>query len=342
MSTTIRDVAEAAGVSAMAVSAVLNGTGSNVKVSAAKAEHIRKVAKELRYIPNHLARSLRSRKTGMVAVVFQHLERLGEQQPYFPQLLNGVMAALFRENYTLALCPRLIQGSSADSMLNGRFDGVLWCRPDFTDASMDIMENASIPVVIMHAPAGTVPGVPTFCADNDGAMKNVVEHLSGLGHRSLAFLVDAVNEHTVEGRMRFNAFLWAAKSAGIAADILIWDQDAQDRILSTHKSREGFTGLICFSDFLAGQLLTFCETSKIDVPADFSVVGFDSGTFCETTKPKLTSVNQPVELMALAATNHLLTLIRETSEGLASSPTVSSTYHCGLDVRESTAAPRTH
>jgi len=77
------------------------------------------------------------------------------------------------------------------------------------------------------------------------------------------------------------------------------------------------------------------------VPHDLSVVGFDSSSFCESTKPRLTSVNQPVESMAYAATLHLLSLIREVAEGTPPSPTVSSIYDCGLDVRESTAPPRT-
>src|SRR4051794_24239994 len=122
MRTTIRDVAEAAGVSAMAVSSVLNGGGRNVKVSEEKAEIIRRVARELRYQPNNLARSLRTRRTGMVGVVFQHLERLGDEQPYYPQLLNGVMAALFPANYALSICPSLILGDNVGSISDGRFD----------------------------------------------------------------------------------------------------------------------------------------------------------------------------------------------------------------------------
>lgn len=341
MKTTIRDVAEAAGVSAMAVSAVLNGTGRNVKVSPEKAEHIRRVARELRYQPNHLARSLRSRRTGMVGVVFQHFDRIADQNPYFPHLLNGVMAALFPANYTLGLCPKLIMDGDAGSISDGRFDGVLWCRPDFTDASLETIQQSSVPVVMMHAPPGSVPGVPTFCADNEGAMRAVVKHLKGLGHQRLAFVMDPVNEHTVEGRARRDAFLAASLAAGLAPDTLVWDESCAD--IARYRGIEApHTALVCFSDTLAGAVLAACHREGVSVPQDLSVVGFDSTPYCETTKPRLTSVNQPVERMAYMATSHLLTLIREAAEGTPSSPTVSSIYDCGLDVRESTAAPRTH
>ena len=336
MRTTIRDVAEAAGVSAMAVSAVLNGAGRNVKVSPERAETIRRIAREMRYQPNHLARSLRSRRTGMVGVVFQHFERLGEEHPYYPQLLNGVMAALFPEDYTLALCPKLVIGGDAGSISDGRFDGVLWCRPDFTEASLDEIQNASVPVVMMHAPPGSVPGIPTFCADNDAAMRGVARHLRDLGHERFAFVVDPVSEGTVEGRARRNAFFDAL---GMPCDVLVWEEECKG-IEAYADSDAPHTALVCFSDYTAGVVLKAAERVGVDVPRDLSVVGFDSSPFCENAKPRLTSVSQPVERMAHAATTHLLARIREGLEGTPSSPTVSSVYDCGLDVRDSTAPPR--
>ncbi len=327
----------------MAVSAVLNGTGTNVKVSVEKAEIIRRVARELRYQPNHLARSLRNKRTNMVGVVFQHFDGLGEQQPYYPQLLNGVMAALFPEDYSLALCPKMILGRDVGSISDGRFDGVLWCRPDFDDASLEVIQNSSVPVVMMHAPPGVVPGISTFCADNDAAMRIVVDHLNELGHKRVAFVRDIANEHTVEGLVRYEAFVNACKEADMHADSVIWEHAKIPEEMVAYKGQWApHTALVCFSDTLAGEVLSACLRVGISVPEELSVVGFDSSSFCEGTKPRLTSINQPVQQMAFLATTHLLTLIREGIEGLPSSPTVSSIYNCGLDVRESTASPRTH
>ena len=325
----------------MAVSATLNGTGRNVKVSPEKAERIRKIARDLRYRPNHIAQSLRNRRTGMVGVVFQHFERLGEAQPYYPQLLNGVMAALFPADYTLALCPRLITGDDASPVSDGRFDGVLWCRPDLTETSVDLLQTASVPVVTMHAPPGAVPGVPAFCADNGGAMAKVVAHLKELGHRRVAFVIDLVNPNTVEGIVRREAFLAEASRAGLEGEILVWDEPYAE-IAGLKTGIVTATALVCFSDTIGGGILAACDRFGVSVPRDVSVVGFDSSPFCDGTRPRLTSVNQPVERMALAATRHLLDLIRESDEGLPPSPTVSFVYDCGLDLRESTARPRTH
>jgi LacI family transcriptional regulator len=324
----------------MAVSAVLNGAGgSRVSVAPEKAERIRQAARELRYQPNRLARSLRDNRTGQVAVVFQNFGRFLPESTYRGDVMNGVMQALFPNDYTLALCPRLIGEGDPYTIADGRFDGVLWCRPDLSEESTVVLQETTVPVVMMHAPPGTVLGVPTFCADNDGAMRRVVAHLASLGHRRIAYLIDPVSEHSVEGRARADALRAAARRAGLdEPDVIILGP--VHSILARYAADAEHTALVCFSDELARFVLGSCERLGVEVPGHVSVVGFDSSPVCELTRPRLTSVNQPVERMAFEATTHLLSLIRA-AKGEASPPATSTLYDCGLDVRESTGPART-
>jgi len=343
MRVTIRDVAERAGVSAMAVSAVLNGGGgSKVTVTAEKAERIRQAARDLRYQPSHLARSFRNRKTGQVAVVFQNFGRFIPQSPYRAEVMNGVMDALFPNDYTLSLCPKLMRDGDPGFVSDGRFDGVLWCRPDLTETSTLALQEAAVPIVMMHAPPGTVLGLPTFCADNDGAMRRIVSHLVSLGHERLAFVIDPVSEHSVEGQARAEALLSATRRAGLPdPDVIILAQDHS--ILERYAEPSApHTALICFSDELACFVLDSCARYGVKVPEHVSIVGFDSSPVCETSRPRLTSVAQPVERMAFEATMHLISLIRAVEEGSTSSPATSTLYDCGLDIRDSTSSARSH
>lgn len=341
MRVTIRDVAARAGVSAMAVSVVLNGAGGRrVTVTPEKAARIREAARELRYQPNHLARSFRNRRTGQVAVVFQNFGHFRPHSSYRGDVMNGVMDALFPHDYTLALCPKLMREDGTALVADGRFDGVLWCRPDLTDASAAALQEARVPIVTMHAPPGTVQGVPTFCGDNEGAMRRVVDHLAELGHRRLAFVIDPVSESSVEGRARAEALRAAAHRAGLPApDVLVLTHD--HRGLARYGTADApHTALVCFSDELAGFVLRSCADLGVDVPGHVSLVGFDSSPLCDTMRPRLTSVNQPVERMAFEATTHLLQLIRAADGGEL--PAAAATlYDCVLDVRGSTGpAPR--
>ncbi|OWU65471.1 MAG: hypothetical protein CBB60_004500 [Armatimonadetes bacterium Cent15-Ar3] len=335
MRATIRDVAEAAGVSAMAVSKVLHGKGTNVRVSDAKAELIRKVARELHYRPNQNARNFRNQRTNLIGVVFQHFEGLTDDNPYLPQMLNGVMAALFPAGYTMGICPSLILDGNAPAIADGRFDGILWARPDFSAASVDSFRYCGVPVVMLHAPTGSAEGIPTFCANNDLAMQRVVDHLHDLGHRKVAFVIDPVPLLTAEGVARRAAFERAAQIRNLDFEVLVVDQTEPD--LTPYKSsNRPHTALIAYSDTQAGGLLKAAEALGIDVPGELSVVGFDSSTFCERTKPRLTSVFQPVEQMARDATNYLLTMVNDAESTWRESGAVTSLYDCHLDVREST------
>lgn len=335
MKATIRSVAEAVGLSPMAVSAVLNGGGRNVKVSAEKAELIRRVAKEQNYQPNSIARALRNRRTHVIGLVFQHFERFGDHQPYYPQLFNGVVEALFAKGYTMALCPKMILDGETSSISDGRFDGVLWCRPDFDEESLAAIRTASVPVVMMHAPPGAVAGIPTFCSDNAAAMRRALNHLVELGHKKIAFVVDELSAGSAEALARADAARQAGLALGVEVPRLVWD-DVAAEIHSYAERKKPHTALVCYSDGLAGQVLDACRRLEVHVPSDLSVVGFDSSSFCERTNPKLTSLNQPVETMAKAAVNHLLSLIEGAPLGDPKPPTVSYLYDCGLDVREST------
>lgn len=343
MRVTIRDVAEKAGVSAMAVSAVLNGAGGRkVTVTAEKAERIRQAARELRYQPNHIARTFRRGKTGQVAVVFQNFGHFRPHSSYRGDVMNGVMDALFPHDYTLSLCPKLMRDGDPGFVSDGRFDGVLWCRPDLTEGSTVALQEAAVPVVMMHAPPGTVLGVPTFCADNDGAMRRVVAHLVSLGHERIAFVIDPVSEHSVEGVARAEALRSATRRAGLLEPVVIVSDHDHSYLSQCLLPEPPFTALVCFSDELAGFVLAACQRWGVDVPGHVSVVGFDSSPLCESIRPRLTSVSQPVEPMAFEATSHLISLIRAAEDGSSASAATSTLYDCGLDVRETTGPVRTH
>jgi len=325
----------------MAVSVVLNGTGGRkVTVTPEKAERIRQAARDLRYQTNHAARNFRTGRTGQVAVVFQNFGRFFPQSTYRADVMNGVMDALFPENYTLCLCPRLIGEGNPDIISDGRFDGVLWCRPDLSLDSTIALQEAVVPVVMMHAPPGTVLGVPTFCADNDGAMRRVVAHLISLGHERIAFVIDPVSEHSVEGQSRAEALRSAAYRAGLPEpEVIILTKDHS--ILARYAELDApHSALVCFSDELAGFVLRSCNRLRVKVPGHISVVGFDSSPICEAAAPSLTSVNQPVERMAFEATTHLLNLIRIAEQGVSTIAATSTLYDCQLDIRESTGPVR--
>jgi LacI family transcriptional regulator len=336
MSTTIRDVAEAAGVSPMAVSKVLHGRGDTVRVSVDKAAIIRRVAAEMNYQPNHLARSLRSKRTQTVGMIFEHFQRVGDQTGYFSQLLNGVMSATFTKDYSLTICPQLIRQSVGGFVFDGRFDGLLWCRPDISDETRAAINHATIPIVTVHVPPDHGLKVPSFVCDNALGLRLAVEHLAGLGHQAIAFATDCENTYSGEYRQRLLAFGQAMAEHGLDVgpkDFIVWAHDGSG-IPGYWAGPQRHTAIICFSESHAVSLLKKCEELGIRVPEQLSIVGFDSTSFCDSVSPRLTSISQPVEQMAFDAAQLLLSSIES---GERSSEVF--VYPCGFDIRESTSIP---
>jgi DNA-binding LacI/PurR family transcriptional regulator len=341
MRATLRIVADAAGVSVMSACAVLTGGGRNVKVSAETARVIREKAKELNYEPNLLGRGLRTSKTDTIGVVLEHLTTFGEEPYYYQQLLDGIMLALFPHGYSLSLSPTLVQSGGRVRISNGRFDGILWCSPDLIETSIESAKSLRMPVVMVHAPVEVALGLPTFAADNDHAMERIVSHLAGLGHRRIGFVVKRHVSVSVEARARMSAFLKAAETMGVMAEILFWEYDAKD--LDRYASNSSpHSALVAFNDVHAGHILSRAMELGIRVPDDLSVVGFDSSSLCERTQPRLTSIHQPIERIARDATECLLRLIDADPKSISGVRYDSKLYDCRLDIRDSTAAPTPH
>ena len=256
MGVTIRDVAEASGVSLMAVSKVLHGRGAGVRVGEKTAEHIRKVAEQLGYRPNALARSLRLGKTDTIGLIFQGFENL--KQGYYVELLHGIMTTAFRAGYSLTICPKLMNPDSPDVLNDGRFDGVIWSKMTDDENLVKALETSRIPIVVLHVPQSAgLKNVSTFCCDNDGGLELAVEHLYGLGHRRILFAYEHIHERLLETAARKQAFANAMAKRSLHAgpeDFVQW-QVTGDEFADWWASKPPHTAIITRGEWFAGHIL---------------------------------------------------------------------------------------
>lgn len=339
MAVTIRDVAEAAGVSPMAVSKVLHGKGSNVRVGTDTADLIRRIARELQYQPNELARSFRLQKTFMIGLVFEDWTRVAGGSQYFAHLLDGVTSSAFPVGYSVAICPQLVNVASGSSLNDGRFDGLIWAKFESTPENLTRLEHRRTPMVILHADSSEITrrGISTFCCDNAGAMRLAVDHLVELGHKRIAMVVSQFGDHDDETVARIESCRSSLAAHGIEmaeADVLRWDFHAAE-FEDWWKSNPPHTAIILRSESQAGPIMEQAARLGVRLPQDLSLVGFDSTAYCDTLSPRLTSISQPIEEMTHLATLKLLALIEGTSTTVQS-----QIFPCGFDIRESTAKPR--
>ncbi|MDX2066301.1 MAG: LacI family DNA-binding transcriptional regulator [Fimbriimonadaceae bacterium] len=335
MPVTIRDVAEAAGVSPMSVSKVLHGRGKNVRVSDETAALIRRIADDLQYRPNELARSFRQRRTRTLGLAFEGVIELSGPVRYFTDIVDGATRAAFDLNYSVTLCSRLTGPNPTFTLAEGRFDGLLWCRTHADEEELNFIRNCRIPVVFMHNPLCGMPTEQSHVGwDNASAVRMAMQHLAELGHKSVGFVVSTNNADNLEARLRRELFLAECQQLGIQGNAFIWDETL-DAVRNWWQANPAETALIFWNDTSGIAMLHFARQLGIAIPQDLSVVSFDSTYQCDFTTPRLTALRQPLTDMAKRATELLIQRIENPETG-----PIHDMFPCVLDIRESTARPR--
>lgn len=338
MAVTIRDVAQAAGVSPMTVSKVLHGRGENVRVSEATAQHIRQIAEDLNYQPNNLARSLRMQRTQNVGIVFEQWRPISSATQFFALLFDGVTSVAFDRGYSVSICPRLNNIASGEGVSDGRFDGLIWCKFSKNTLTERAVQRSRIPVVMLHASPGRnpIPDTNYIVCDNEHGMELAIDHLWKLGHRRIGFVVEFGNLGGDETEERVAGFRNALTRRGAlvtASDLLIWNESC-DELPRWFDTDPPQTALIFRSELQALNALAKAREADIKVPDQLSIVGFDSTAACEASLPRLTSIYQPIEEMASKAAELLFDILDGRGRDAQH-----YTYACGFDTRDSTARP---
>lgn len=334
---TLKEVADAAGVSIAAVSKVLHGRGKNVRVSTVRAEAIREAAEKLRYSPNALARSLRTSRTHTIGLIWEQMQRIADGPLYYVHLLDGVSHILFQHHYRLTILPEIPEIQPVRALSDGRLDGVIWCKMPDDPLLIEEFRHSPLRVVALNSPVPSDPeAYPSVTCDNEGGAALVVDHLVALGHRRILFALDLGWQTAPDASARLEGFRAAMERHGLPfgdEDVVVWPVAAAP-VAEWFAANPPHTAVFAWHEGLAGSILTQAAKAGISVPDELSVVGYDSTLYCDTTKPRLTAVKQPVREMAEVAAQLLIDLI----EGRTPSP-YSYLFPCTLDVRDSTSRP---
>jgi LacI family transcriptional regulator len=334
---TMRDVAERAGVSPTVISHVLNNRAVGVRVSPATAERVRQAAVDLGYRMNVAARNFRKRETQMIGVMHgigftRH--RFDRGSRYFAALMDGIVDGAFEHGYSVTLCPKLLGDKPEDAMADGRFDGLVWYSAYIDETNRRMLESCNVPLVLIHTPASMFENrFPSVMCDNDQGIGLAVKHLADLGHQRIAF-VFGTHDFYGDSVLRRDAFLKHTARLGLnALESDVFDTNDKVGDLDQLLKPRQHTAVICANDSLAAHVIAEAKRLRIRIPRDLSIVGFDSTTFCDSLRPTLTSVFQPLVNMGQSAVD----LLVQSINGQAPAPPA-LTLPCGLDIRGSTTS----
>ncbi|MBO3663174.1 LacI family DNA-binding transcriptional regulator [Microbacterium stercoris] len=292
------DVARLAGVSAAAVSYVINGTK---KLSPETEERVADAIRKLGYRPNRAARALRLGSAETLGIIVPDATN-----PFFAALTHEVEIAAGRRGYSMIAvnADELAAGYDAhrlEMLVSRGVDGVILCTsPSPDDAG--VLEAAGVPYVTLNQP-GTGTRRTSVGVDLREGARIAVEHLAQHGHRTIGLIAGLSSEGAREEREA--GWRAAVQQLGAMPGALEWSPftpaGGYEAGLRMVASGELPPALFVSSDQLAKGLLKAFHEHGVRVPEDVALVAFDGTEDAEYCWPPLTTVAQPVAAMAEAA-----------------------------------------
>jgi LacI family transcriptional regulator, repressor for deo operon, udp, cdd, tsx, nupC, and nupG len=297
---TIYDVARAAGVAPSTVSRAFSRPG---RVNADTAERIRRVAEELGYRANPLARALSTSRTRMIAFAVPDVAN-----PFYSEVIRGAQSTVGQHGCTILLADTQESDRLERDALERALpvvDGVLLGGSRMSDSTIRIIAKQK-PVVVLNR---VVVDVPSVVPDNASGMRRVVEHLSGLGHDTVTYV--AGPEASWADGMRWRSLQDTAAELQLRARrVGPFSPDVAGGMRAAEELADSPPTAVCgYNDQMAIGVMRGLASRGIAVPRDVSVVGFDNIGAAELVTPGLTTVSAPLHLEGATAARHLLAMI---------------------------------
>jgi len=332
----LKDIAQAAGVSVMTVSKVLRDAPD---ISAATKVRIRKLSEEMGYVPDVLARGLRSRSAKLFGLLIA-----SSTNPLYARMVMAIEERAFEMGFEVILGHSLNRPEREEMyirrFLSRRVDGLFVVpvyRLDQKAPIYDELEKHGIPTVLLGHKAPFCQNFVNVETDDIGSSYLATKHLLKLGHRRIAFL--AGHQSSPSSQERLEGYRRALKEAGVEYDdrrIFVAGatiEEGRNAALQMLNESCDATAVQAVNDLVAIGAANVFLDQGLKIPDDISVMGFGNVLTSEHFRVPLTTVRQPKFRLGVAAMESMNMLIAGEKP---------ETQRLSAEVleRESTAAPK--
>jgi|WetSurMetagenome_2_1015567.scaffolds.fasta_scaffold41946_2 LacI family transcriptional regulator len=334
---TIKDIAKDTGFSVTTVSLVLNGKA--VKIPENTKLIIEKSAKKLNYRPNQLAISLVKKHSNTIGLIVSDINNV-----FFGAMAKGVEDFLYDNGYNLILCNTndKHQGDLdyIKILADKGVDGIVYSMSVDTTlqkarVSTDLMKKNRIPFVMVDRYFKYLE-VPVLRVNHIYGGYCATKHLLGLGHKKIACVTGP--SCLQDSNDRLFGYKKALEESDIHynQDLIIEGNYSWESGITAMKSMadKDFTAIFAFNDMMAYGVYNQAKKIGLNIPEDFSLVGYDDIFFSKMLEVPLTTVRQPVYELGKKAAEQLLQLINNKKMSA-----VNIIFQPELVIRKSTSSP---
>lgn len=309
---TINDVAKRAGVSIKTVSRVINNE-PNVK-SATRARVALAVA-ELGFRPDPSARRLAGSRSYLIGLLYDN-----PSASYVINIQTGVLNICQREGYDLLIHPCDYQDPALLSQItafrsHSRLDGLI-LTPPLSDLEplIEAIQKEAIPYIRI-SPADASDTARSVFTNDRAACKEMTRYLISLGHRRIGFIVGHPDHHAV--LRRHQGYIEGMTEAGLKVDrrLVVQGYNSFESGIECGRKLLGRkhppSAIFASNDDMAAGVMLVAHEMHLDIPGQLSVVGFDDVPLAGQIWPALTTIRQPIQAMAMRASELLIQGIRD-------------------------------
>ena len=309
MAATLKELSRETGLGLATLSKYFNGGTVREKNRIA----IEAAVKKLRYVPNEVARSLKTQQSRVIGVVIPELSNT-----FITSIISSMEDILRRHDYAVIVCDcrsdAKREKEAVEFLLHRRVDGLINMATDPSGAHLKAALNAGIPVLLVDRLVESLRGkTSAVIIDNIHASLQAVRKLTDLGHRRIGLVLGSPGLYTTNQRL--TGYLNALQEAGISPteDYIRYGDYTMDggyqavQALLKLKKRPSALFVTNFEMTLGAMLAL--QHQNIRVPEDLSVIGFDKLELFGEIFPDLTLIRQPQLSIGREAANLMLDLL---------------------------------
>lgn len=316
-SISLKDIARMCNVSVSTVSKAMN---DRPDISSSKKEEIRRIAKEMNYIPSYMASTLKSKHTRNIGVLLSEQTGEGLLHEHFARILNSFKVTVEERGYVMTF----LNASNSPNRLSYmeqckymRFDGIFILCADYQLDEVREILDSDMPVVVVD---NTLPKHVNIASNQYGDMRRLIQFVYDRGHRKIAY-IHGQNSEVTRGRLEAYMSFMKEHKLSVRREYVYTcpyrDTERSVSLTKTLLSVPDKPSCILYPDDLAAVAgMNAIQEMGLRVPEDISVVGYDGLSLTSFVRPRIATIHQDTVSMGIQAGNKLINRIEFPEEKL--------------------------
>lgn len=305
--TSLEDIAKVVGVSKATVSFVLNGKGDEFNISKEKQRLIKEKAKEMSYVPNFFAKSLRQGSTKTIGLVLADISN-----PFYAELCKTIQEKLYEKGYNTFIVNTNddieLEKTLMRELIQRSIDGMIISPCNSIESLIPILHETHIPVVFADRPGDD--HADFVGVDNEKEAKKLIGSFSVKPKKLIVLKQHAASVTTIENRIRGTQN--ACNEANIELTVLNLpeEQEAIDLMIKGELDR-GADSFLPLNNKVAFKTLASLKKYNVKIPKDVRMISFDDNEAFAYVEPAISALRQPIQHIGIESVERILDRLKE-------------------------------